>query len=98
MIKLVAPFSTSGGSVISVNGKVGVVVLTPEDIGALPGGALEGYATEEYVQGQIGNIPEVDLSAYATKQYVSEQVNAIELTPGPQGPAGPKGEQGLQGP
>ena len=99
MIKLVAPFSTSGGSVISVNGKVGVVVLTPEDIGALPEGALEGYATEEYVQGQIGNIdiPEVDLSAYATKQYVSEQVNAIELTPGPQGERGPMGEQGPQG-
>ena len=100
MIKLVAPFSTSGGSVVSVNGKVGVVVLTPEDIGALPEGALEGYATEEYVQGQIQNIdiPEVDLSTYATKQYVSEQVNAIELTPGPQGPVGPKGEQGERGP
>lgn len=99
MIKLVAPFSTSGGSVISVNGKVGAVVLTPEDIGALPEGALEGYATEEYVQGQIGNIdiPEVDLSAYATKQYVNEQVNAIELTPGPQGERGPMGERGPQG-
>ena len=98
MIKLVAPFSTSGGSVVSVNGKVGVVVLTPEDIGALPEGALEGYATEEYVQGQIQNIPEVDLSTYATKQYVNEQVNAIELTPGPQGLQGEQGPQGERGP
>ena len=81
MIKLVAPFSASGGSVVSVNGKMGVVVLTPEDIGALPNGALEGYATEEYVQEQIENIdiPETDLTGYATESYVQEKIAEAEL-------------------
>lgn len=81
MIKLVAPFSASGGSVVSVNGKMGVVVLTPEDIGALPNGALEGYATEQYVNEQIENIdiPETDLTGYATEDYVNEQIAEAQL-------------------
>lgn len=81
MIKLVAPFSASGGSVVSVNGKMGVVVLTPEDIGALPNGALEGYATEEYVQDKIKeiDIPETDLTGYATESYVQEKIAEAEL-------------------
>lgn len=81
MIKLVAPFSASGGSVISVNGKMGVVVLTPEDIGALPEGALEGYATEQYVNEQIENIdiPETDLTGYATENYVQAKIAEAQL-------------------
>lgn len=81
MIKLVAPFSASGGSVVSVNGKMGVVVLTPEDIGALPEGALEGYATEQYVNEQIENIdiPETDLTGYATESYVKEEIAKAQL-------------------
>ena len=81
MIELVVPFSASGGSVVSVNGKMGVVVLTPEDIGALPEGALEGYATEQYVQEQIENIdiPKTDLTGYATETYVQEQIAEAQL-------------------
>lgn len=81
MIKLVAPFSASGGSVVSVNGKMGVVVLTPEDIGALPQGALEGYATEQYVQDQIKDIdiPETDLTGYATESYVQAKIAEAQL-------------------
>ena len=81
MIKLVAPFSSTGGSVVSVNGKMGVVVLTPEDIGALREGALEGYATEQYVQDQIKDIdiPETDLTGYATESYVQEKIAEAEL-------------------
>lgn len=81
MIKLVAPFSSTGGSVVSVNGKMGVVVLTPEDIGALPQGALEGYATEQYVQDQIKDIdiPETDLTGYATESYVQEKIAEAQL-------------------
>lgn len=81
MIELVAPFSASGGSVVSVNGKIGVVVLTPEDIGALPDGALEGYATEEYVQEQIDAIehPKTDLTGYATENYVKQEIAKAQL-------------------
>lgn len=84
MIELVVPFSASGGSVVSVNGKMGVVVLTPEDIGALPEGALEGYATEQYVQEQIENIehPTTDLTGYATETYVKEQIAEAQLSGG----------------
>lgn len=84
MIELVAPFSASGGSVVSVNGKMGVVVLTPEDIGALPEGALEGYATEQYVQDKIKeiDIPETDLTGYATENYVKEQIAEAQLSGG----------------
>ena len=81
MIELVVPFSASGGSVVSVNGKMGVVVLTPEDIGALPDGALEGYATEQYVQEQIENIehPTTDLTGYATETYVNTKIAEAQL-------------------
>ena len=81
MIELVVPFSASGGSVVSVNGKMGVVVLTPEDIGALPDGALEGYATEQYVQEQIENIehPTTDLTGYATENYVQAKIAEAQL-------------------
>ena len=81
MIELVVPFSASGGSVVSVNGKMGVVVLTPEDIGALPEGALEGYATELYVQEQIENIdiPDTDLTGYATEDYVKAEIAKAQL-------------------
>lgn len=82
MIELVVPFSASGGSVVSVNGKMGVVVLTPEDIGALPDGALEGYATEQYVQEQIENIehPTTDLTGYATENYVQAKIAEAQLS------------------
>jgi hypothetical protein len=81
MIELVVPFSASGGSVVSVNGKMGVVVLTPEDIGALPEGSLEGYATEQYVQEQIENIehPTTDLTGYATENYVQAKIAEAQL-------------------
>ena len=81
MIELVVPFSASGGSVVSVNGKMGVVVLTPEDIGALPDGALEGYATEQYVQEQIEYIehPTTDLTGYATENYVQAKIAEAQL-------------------
>lgn len=57
----------------SVNGKTGDVVLSAEDVGALPADtvipSIEGLATEQYVDDAIANIdfPETDLSNYYTK-------------------------------
>ena len=48
------------GSVISVNGKTGNVLLTAADVGALPDTteipSIEGLATEEYVNTQINTV------------------------------------------
>lgn len=62
------------GNVFSVNGKMGDIVLTAGDVGAITEAALQPYATEEYVSAEIakaqiggGGSGEVDLSAYYTK-------------------------------
>ena len=42
---------------------------------------LTGYATEQYVQEQIGKIeiPEVDLTGYATEDYVKQEITKAQL-------------------
>lgn len=88
---------TVGGSVFSVNGKVGDVVLNAADVGALPDTtvipSVEGLATETYVDDKIAAIPKTDLTDYAkksdlnglaTEQYVNEAIEGIDevdLTP-----------------
>lgn len=70
----------SYSAVKSVNGKIGAVVLTAEDLD------LEGMATEEYVAQKIAeaqlNESEVDLSAYYTKSETNAQIKqAIDAIP-----------------
>lgn len=83
-IELIYRGANSGGAVKSVNGKVGEVILTAEDVGA---------TTKDYVDSAIENIdiPEVDLTNYAlkteipstsglaTKDYVDTAINGIEI-------------------
>lgn len=88
-------------AVKSVNGKVGAVEITAEDIGAATKEYVDekagdvdltGLATEEYVAKKIAEAQlaesDVDLSAYYTKSEVDKQIETIELTPGPQGEKG----------
>ena len=60
-----------GTEVHSVNGKTGHVILTAEDVGALPSDtpipSLDGYATEEWVQEQ----------GYATERDIPANVSAF---------------------
>ena len=76
----------SGGAVKSVNGKTGEVVLSAEDVGALPNTtvipSIEGLASEEYVDSAVNNldIPEVDLTNYATKDYVSDAIGDVSVS------------------
>lgn len=69
--------------VMSVNGKLGEVVLSAEDVGALPNTteipSIEGLATEDYVDKAVNNIPKVDLTDYATKKYVEDAVEGIVI-------------------
>ena len=63
-----------GGAVNSVNGMTGDVVLTAEDVGAMPSDtpipSVEGYATEEWVEEQGYLKEHQDLSAYALKSDI----------------------------
>ena len=48
------------------------------------GGALEPYATKEFVTDMVGNIEgggNVDLTGYATEQYVQDAIDNIEMLP-----------------
>lgn len=72
-------------AVHSVNGKTGHIVLSAEDVGALPEGteipSIAGLATEEYVDKAIGGIefPDTDLSNYYTKAEVDNAVSNASL-------------------
>lgn len=69
----------------SVNGKIGDVVLSAEDVGALPADtvipSIEGLATEQYVNQAIANIdfPETDLSNYYTKTEIDEALDNVSV-------------------
>lgn len=73
----------SSGNVKAVNGKVGYVVLTAEDVGALPVEteipSIEGLASEAFVNEAISKI---DLSPYQTEEevlaIVEEALGVIE--------------------
>lgn len=72
----------SYSAVKSVNGKVGAVVLTAEDLD------LEGMASEEYVNQKIAeaqlNETDVDLSAYYTKSQTDAKIKqAVDAIPEP---------------
>ena len=81
-INFVTPGAGVGGAVKSVNGKTGVVVLTPEDVHALPEDtyipSIDGLASETYVNEAVKNV-KVDLSGYATKKYVDLAVQDVEV-------------------
>lgn len=78
MLELIKP---SYSAVKSVNGKIGIVELTAEDIG------MEGMATEEFVLTKIAEAQlaesDVDLSGYYTKsetdKKIDEKIAAIEI-------------------
>lgn len=78
MLELIKP---SYSAVKSVNGKIGIVELTAEDIG------MEGMATEEFVLTKIAEAQlaesDVDLSGYYTKsetdKQIDEKIAAIEI-------------------
>ena len=113
-INFITPtFGGSGkGAVSSVNGRTGDVVLTAEDVKALPEDtyipSLEGYATEEYVDNTVQNL---ELENYYTKKEVDEAVKNVEVdltgyatedyvndvAGNLQGPVGPQGPQGEPG-
>lgn len=113
-INFITPtFGGSGkGAVSSVNGRTGDVVLTAEDVKALPEDtyipSLEGYATEEYVDNTVQNL---ELENYYTKKEVDEAVKNVEvdltgyatedyvndIAGNLQGPMGPQGPQGEPG-
>ena len=113
-INFITPtFGGSGkGAVSSVNGRTGDVVLTAEDVKALPEDtyipSLEGYATEEYVDNSVENL---ELENYYTKEEVDEAVKNVEVDltgyathdyvqyaiEGLEGPMGPQGPQGEPG-
>lgn len=63
----------------SVNGKTGVVVLTANDVGALPSDteipSISGLATETYVDDAIAAIPETDLTGYYTKEEIDTAID-----------------------
>ena len=73
------------GAVTSVNGKIGAVVLTAQDVGALPADAsitdLENVATKEYVDAAISSIdPDFEGAAdFATKEYVQEALKDVSV-------------------
>ena len=78
-VEFIKPSYSAGKS---VNGKVGAVVLTAEDLN------LEGMATEEYVAQKIAeaelNEKEVDLSAYYTKSETDAKIkSAVDAIPEP---------------
>ena len=60
--------------VVSVNGKIGEVELTAEDVGALPADteipSTAGLASEEFVEDYVAN----ELKTYATKKYVDKTI------------------------
>lgn len=81
-------------TVKSVNDKTGEVVLTAEDVGALPADTVipstTGLATETYVDEKIAAIPKTDLtnyptkddlSVYATKAYVDSKIHYSPTQP-----------------
>ena len=104
--------SSSKSAVKSVNGRTGDVVLTAEDVKALPEDtyipSLEGYATEEYVDNTVQNL---ELENYYTKTEVDEAVKNVEVdltgyateeyvldaVEGLEGPRGPQGPKGEPG-
>lgn len=65
---LVEFIKPSYSAVKSINGKIGDVNLTAEDIGA---------ATEDYVIEAIGNIPQPDMSNYATIDNVEDATRGL---------------------
>jgi hypothetical protein len=81
--------------VVSVNGKIGAVELTAEDVGALSADteipSTAGLATEKYVDDAVKNVS-VDLSNYYNKTEVDNKISEIELTPGPAGKDGKDGK------
>ena len=81
-INFVTPGTGGVGAVKSVNGKTGVVVLTPEDVHALPEDtyipSTDGLASTEYVDEAVKNV-KVDLSGYATKKYVEVAIQDVEV-------------------
>ena len=70
MLELIKP---SYSAVKSVNGKIGIVELTAEDIG------MEGMATEEFVLTKIAEAQlaesDVDLSGYYTKSETDKKID-----------------------
>lgn len=70
-----------GRAVYSINGKTGEVVLTAEDIGAIPTESLSTLATHEYVDTSIANTQaELDatnarLNQKASIDYVDEELD-----------------------
>lgn len=81
-IDFITPGAGGTGAVKSVNGKTGTVVLTAEDVHALPEDtyipSTDGLASIEYVDAAVKNV-EVDLTGYATEEYVKEAVKDVEV-------------------
>ena len=83
----------SGGAVSSVNGKVGAVVLTAKDVGALPDTTVipnvEEFATKEYVNEAVANLDidteNINLSNYYTKTEtdtkINEAIGSLDINP-----------------
>ena len=104
--------SVGKGAVTSVQGRTGDVVLTAEDVKALPEDtyipSLEGYATEEYV---IETVQDLELENYYTKEEIDVAIENVEVdltgyateeyvqnvVEGLEGPMGPQGPQGEPG-
>ena len=92
----ISEIQLEAGSVSSVNGKAGAVVLTAADVGALPADTvipdttgflteedLDGLATTEYVDNIVENLElDVDLTGYATEDYVDQAIMDAQLSGG----------------
>lgn len=72
----------SGGAVTSVNGMTGDVVLDAESVGALPADtpipALDGYATEEWVEEQGYLTEHQDISGKADIEDIPTKVSDLQ--------------------
>lgn len=86
----------------SVNGKIGIVELTAEDVGAIDvetDPTVPEWAKQPqkptYTANEIGAVSQDDLQA-ATNEALAQAKESGEFD-GPQGPQGPRGENGPQG-
>lgn len=84
-----AEYITEIRKVSSVNGMQGDVVITLEDLGGITIDALNGYATEQWVEdkGYITGftipeeyVTEDDLTNYYTKEEVDEAIDNVDVT------------------
>lgn len=67
-------YSPNNGTVKSVNGKTGTVILTALDVGA----ATEKYVRDRIAEAQFGGGADVDLTDYYTKEEVDALIPDVE--------------------